>query len=995
VGYALVALVCMFSVALAGPAEDLAKVEQEYYKAVGQQASSTALKLAKQLYDLQVKVTGASSREARNRKQTLAGAYQSAGDFANAEKLYTELLHAAEKEHGADSRDAQTALTQLSGVYLQQQRYDDVEPIVQRILAIIKKLDGENSREYAAELNTYGSLLQWRSEFSAAIRTYEDVLRHYEKIAPAKDDSSLLSPLQTLAAAYWYGNQQPKAIATYDRAIHIAETGKDVMFILRMSTIWSAAMVYQFGNRKDLAAPLFAKAIALTEKEVARLEKDKPDDWSLQSLIGQLGFMYRYSGNLAKAEAAYQKAIALAKKKNLSSGYEMMLADLRRIQGRNKDALELLEKSKAEMAKYGGDASIAYNSTIADVLKEMGDYKRAEKLLLEYRAYLEKLYTKKNPTIGYAVLSLANLHAVAGDIKAAENEYKFAFDLAEKDLQNAMRQGTQADHAVYFARYSYVLDTALNFHMNIAPTSGTAGRLALTTLLRRKGRVLDAAAASLATLRTKLSKDDQKLLDALAAARTQLAQLMISGSKATGGDQAAFTKEVAALEDKIQALEGKVSKKSAAYRTVTQPINLDTIQKLIPKDARLVEFVNYQPYDIKQTYAQLMSFTYKPRHYLAYVVGHTGDPIVVPLGEAAPIEAAVEKFRKALADPDNDGVNDLGKALDELTFAKIAPELGGATNILIAPDGALNVVPFSALVDDKGDYLIKKFTFTYLTSGRDLMRLAVKTKSQGGGVLFADPSFDSTKDPADKDESRGHTSRGMRSADLASLQWPRLPGTAAEADAVTKMFKGLKVYRGDAATEGTVKHLKGPKILHLATHGFFLPDETPPPSAGDGRGSTPQPAAVGMPVVSFNAAENPLLRSGLAFAGANKLQSGDDDGLLTALEASALDLQGTKLVVLSACETGVGKVTNGDGVYGLRRSLVIAGAESLVMSMWQVDDFATKELMSGFYKRLAHHEPRSAALRETQLELLAKKAYSHPFYWAAFLPAGATTPLEN
>jgi CHAT domain-containing protein len=117
--------------------------------------------------------------------------------------------------------------------------------------------------------------------------------------------------------------------------------------------------------------------------------------------------------------------------------------------------------------------------------------------------------------------------------------------------------------------------------------------------------------------------------------------------------------------------------------------------------------------------------------------------------------------------------------------------------------------------------------------------------------------------------------------------------------------------------------------------------------------------------------------------------------VLTALEASGLDLWGTKLVVLSACETGVGKISNGDGVYGLRRSLVIAGAESLVMSLWQVDDFATKDLMAGFYKRLAAGKPRSAALRDTQLELLAQPKYAHPFYWASFLPAGATTPIKD
>jgi CHAT domain-containing protein len=137
----------------------------------------------------------------------------------------------------------------------------------------------------------------------------------------------------------------------------------------------------------------------------------------------------------------------------------------------------------------------------------------------------------------------------------------------------------------------------------------------------------------------------------------------------------------------------------------------------------------------------------------------------------------------------------------------------------------------------------------------------------------------------------------------------------------------------------------------------------------------------------------PHFHSGLAFAGANKLASGDEDGILTAMEASGLDLLGTKLVVLSACETGVGKMTNGDGVYGLRRALVIAGAESLVMSLWQVDDAATKDLMSGYYARLEAGKGRSTALRDIQLELAARKDYAHPFYGASFLPAGDNSPL--
>jgi CHAT domain-containing protein len=180
------------------------------------------------------------------------------------------------------------------------------------------------------------------------------------------------------------------------------------------------------------------------------------------------------------------------------------------------------------------------------------------------------------------------------------------------------------------------------------------------------------------------------------------------------------------------------------------------------------------------------------------------------------------------------------------------------------------------------------------------------------------------------------------------------------------------VLLGAEASERAVKQVQRPAVLHLITHGTFLKDQ----EAGQ-------------------QLENPLLRSWLILAGANQRKNGNDDGILTAYEAAALDLWGTKLVVLSACETGVGEIRNGEGVYGLRRALVLAGAETQVMSLWKADDLVTRKLMEKYYGRLKAGGGRAEALRQAQLELLRGKANQHPYYWANFICIGEWKPLDK
>jgi CHAT domain-containing protein len=288
--------------------------------------------------------------------------------------------------------------------------------------------------------------------------------------------------------------------------------------------------------------------------------------------------------------------------------------------------------------------------------------------------------------------------------------------------------------------------------------------------------------------------------------------------------------------------------------------------------------------------------------------------------------------------------------------------------------------------------LVDIYSVSYLTSGRVLILMIVRRDSEDKPLIVADPVFGEpsvvtgTMNGRRKQMvavKRHRSSTVVRS--MADTYFAPLGATTAEANSIKSLFPDSRILSGRNASEASLKQAVAPQMLHIATHGFFLPDRR-----ADQNSSSPLPL-----LNSSTNANNPMARSGLAFAGANVRNQIGDDGILTAMEASALNLWGTKLVVLSACDTGVGEVRNGEGVYGLRRAFVIAGAESLVMSMWPVSDNVTRELMTGYYKNLRRGRGRSESLRSVQLEMLKRPSRKHPFYWASFILAGEGANLDG
>jgi CHAT domain-containing protein len=323
--------------------------------------------------------------------------------------------------------------------------------------------------------------------------------------------------------------------------------------------------------------------------------------------------------------------------------------------------------------------------------------------------------------------------------------------------------------------------------------------------------------------------------------------------------------------------------------------------------------------------------------------------------------------------------------------------------LLISPDGPLNLIPFAVLADERGRYAVERYSISNLASGRDLLRLQVARESRGGPLVVAAPDFgrrsqveSSRPEKQEKDALEEEVKAESARSAIKEFYFPPLPNAGREGEALRALLPDATLLTKGQATKAALGQVRSPKLLHIATHSFFLEDQQLTLAGERGAEAltdNPERALQRLEQRGVRI-ESPLLRSGLALAGANEHKE-DDNGIMTALEVTGLNLWGTKLVVLSACDTGVGEVKNGDGVHGLRRALALAGTETQVMSLWAVSDQATRELMVSYYRMLQQGQGRGEALRQAQLEMLKKVNRRHPYYWASFIQSGEWANLEG
>lgn len=901
------------------------------------------------------------------------------GDYDRAERLLRQALGIDRKAYGPRHESCAYELANLGTLYRALGDHTRGIPVLTEAVETFRERLGPNHPDYAVALSLLGNLYTVAGEYDRAEAAEREAVNVLLAWGPNGHPSAAMA-LNNLSAVYQAVGDYAQAALLLERAQKIVRASYGEDHEHYASVLSNLAVLYTDAGWYDRSIRMYEQALAIQEK---MLGKDHP---ACAGTVHNLGLAYLRARQPARGEKLLERAAELHKAR-LGARHPVYADDLQLLAG----------------AAY-----------------QVGDYPKAERLVGEAVQIRTAALGPDTPDLVLDLRQLAEIYVVTDRDQLARDTFARVLDLEDRALRQAFGFATESALQLKTAFANQTVEELLSFAL-ARPNDVATRALAFNWVLRRKAAVLDVMCRYRALQRTLAI--NPLVANQAVNARRAFDAYMGRLSQPVGPDENAFRAEVHRLRVEYGRQEADLHRALGTVRPSDErPVEatVAAVRDRLPPGVALVELMQFTPFEFRITEKQP---PWKPNRYVAFILtsSPTESPGLVDLGESGPIDRAVQEFREALTrTPRELPVSDerlleaefrgQAAAVSRKVFAPLRTALGDTHTVYLAPDGVLNLLPFDALVENDR-YLIESYRFRYLSSGRDLLR--PRTVRATGTAVFAGPDFDWRQDrgptpkpdpvPSSPTPSR-YILRGVEVDQLRGLRWRPLPGATQEADDIRTALDGtaygpVRTFRGADARKEAFKEVSRPRLLHVATHGFFLPNQPADGPAGPSdRGGPfehPDPAPTGF--ASRLRGMPPLLRSGLVFAGANQLQDpnwgGGDAGWLTAEEVALMDLRGTELVVLSACESGLGDIAQGgEGVFGLRRSFLYAGAENMVVSLFKVPDVETRLLMQGFYRRLGAGTPPTDALHEAKRALIAqrrqKNGAAHPFFWASFIAIG-------
>ena len=923
--------------------------EQEYRRALALlQGKKVKLRAAKALAEKSYELLQPFASELQPPDlailRLLIDLYLLSADYRKAGELFQEVRPALRRFNGADEEALELAAA-LGQLLIAAGKITEAEELLQ-VAAQLPATDGEHRAQ------AMGAVIEALGDLCLARGQWEKALGYYQKAAqasPQKGERNFVREQLRFALTHFLKDEPQAALRYLDTVTPLGQKNPTLPHTL-------------LGLGKTLQAragaePDVTKAQHLYES--ARL-----------AFLRALQFYYKPGKTTDDDERRPEVAEVL---------FDLAVLNhtrWERLRGTDKT---LPKSLRADAERFHDEAKRLYNDALKIRRKKLSPH---------------------HPQVVESLVGLAKFEFAEGDTKRALKHFTTCLSIAETGWRQAQPTSENTLAKIDALQLlSSIANEAINWgiqaqapRIDSKPLPGSAEAdkqwlisLAYDAHLRNKGRALEYQAKLLEharghlDTRGQLALQDQQLL-------AETVQILLEqggmASNLTPEQQLQYQK----LEERLKDIQAALSLHLPEWQTIPLP----KLQAAFPSGT---VFVDYFVYESSQA---------RSKHFGAFLISNQKLQLV-DLGPLATLNEHLASWQMTMNEWTSQGpkwneteVKRRARLLYDVVFAKIRPLLpppSDTNRLVISPEGALNYVSFESLTTPENRYLVQDYSISYVTSAYDLLRL-IEQRSQASAnpqnalsaLVITNPAF-------------GPTSPSALTRCLLPALGKGTPGLKAQTTHLKQIMKNARVdarvYTGTQATEQVLKQAKKPTILHIATHAYLLEEETVPlPDAPEtmllGKYGN---AAFPKGLEEFDDAV--MLRSGLALSGYNQCKNGKDDGVLTAREMAGLqNLAGTKLAMLSACETGLSEFNNGNEVYGFRRALALAGVESQVISLWRVEDMATERLVTSYYRNLLEqHKGRGESLRETQLQFIKDPKLRHPIFWAAFVLYGEWAKL--
>ncbi|MFA7071886.1 MAG: CHAT domain-containing protein [Methanoculleus bourgensis] len=810
------------------------------------------------------------------------------------------------------------ALSDKAYNLFQDGRFDDAHGYLRKACALAESKYGREHPHYAALLCNLGWFLHQTRQGRESIHYCERAKEIFEKTGSVRSPEYQLC-LNNLATIYASLGLNDRALRIYESLLQMmSDRAPGLDYATVLTNIGS-----QYRNRQQ-----YQKAIEYLEHATTiYIEERAVKDPNYCAILNQIGLCYVGLKRYKRSVYYFSKALDL-----------------------------LSEKERTQAPLY-----LATLNNLALAYQNMGELRTAFDIYLQIYEVMQSIYGEDHLNITNVYDNLSKIYILHDNYEKAAELLINSSKIIEKYLDRFIGFVSETELNSLVNKFRYHVDLLFSLLNDWGKPPQQYMDETFNLIFRRKALVLDISTHRQKTLALMADNGVKEEFEQLKYTKSKIARMVYTSLSNTNATSVDYANTLSQLEEKSRMLEQNISYHlSDSYLATVLDINgYSFVQERLPFDALYVEYVRFNALDLKN------DILHVPR-YSVFVIERDKPIQLINLGPAHEIDTLIQDTILTVTGSDEQDISGLEK-LSEILLSPISSIIRQKRNLIITPDGLLNLLPFGILKNE-GQHLIDTITITYLTSARDLAKeKGADYQNQTTSVIIADPDYDLM---GNEWKNGLHSEIDIQRYLSEALEpFERLEGTKIEGEEIHRIIGG-DLWTGEHALKARLKRLESPKILHIATHGFFLPADLRNERKWDS-----------------------LFRSGFVLAGANSFifknsfLAEAEDGIVTAYEVSELNLVSTDMVVLSACETGIGDILFGEGVFGFRRAFTIAGAKTLVMSLWAISDDETAELMVTFYAHLKAGLGRGEALREAQLSLKRKRP--HPYYWGGFILQGA------